>query len=191
MKIICIGDSLTYGYGVWSSQCWVTLLAEKTGIRCLNFGTNGDTSGYMLERSRRHIIPDKSESGDIVIIMGGANDTLTYGANEDDVKNILKICDLALEKNATPIIGIQPGFMESACPFYGPLDPVKLNENFNTFADSLILEANTRGITYFDLRPVLNRPELFGDGVHPTEEGHKLIRDTVFSPVDLLINKEK
>ena len=105
MKIICIGDSLTYGYGVWSSQCWVTLLAERinenrrSGIRCLNFGTNGDTSGYMLDRARRHIIPDKAEAGDIIIIMGGANDVLMYGADENDAANIINIADLAKSKN--------------------------------------------------------------------------------------------
>ena len=193
MKIICIGDSLTYGYGVWSSQCWVTLLAEKInenrqfGIRCLNFGTNGDTSGYMLERARRHIIPDKADQGDIVIIMGGANDTLMYGANENDAENIIKIADLAKSKGCIPIIGIQPGFRPSYYAFYGPMDPDKLNADFDSFAELLLKESEARGIITFDLRPILADLELFSDGVHPTEYGHKLIAEAVLQVLKPLI----
>ena len=193
MKIICIGDSLTFGYGVWSSQCWVTLLAEKinenrqSGIRCLNFGTNGDTSGYMLERARRHIIPDKADPGDIVIIMGGANDTLMYGANENDAENIIKIADLAKSKGCIPIIGIQPGFRPSYYAFYGPMDPDKLNADFDSFAELLLKESEARGIITFDLRAVLADPGLFSDGVHPTEDGHKLIAEAVLQVLKPLI----
>lgn len=193
MKIICIGDSLTYGYGVWSSQCWVTLLAEKinanrrSGIRCLNFGTNGDTSGYMLERARRHIIPDKADPGDIVIIMGGANDVLMYGANGNDACNIMKIADLAKSKGCIPIIGIQPGFRPSYYAFYGPMDPDKLNSDFDSFAELVLKESGSLNLITFDLRPVLADPELFSDGVHPTEDGHKLIADTVLQVLEPLI----
>ena len=193
MKIICIGDSLTYGYGVWSSQCWVTLLAEKinenrqSSIRCLNFGTNGDTSGYMLERARRHIIPDKADQGDIVIIMGGANDTLMYGANENDAENIIKIADLAKSKGCIPIIGIQPGFRPSYYAFYGPMDPDKLNADFDSFAELLLKESEARGIITFDLRPILADQVLFSDGVHPTEDGHKLIAEAVLQVLKPLI----
>ena len=128
MNIICLGDSLTFGYGVWRSDCWVTLVANATGLRVLNRGTNGDTSAYMYQRAKRRIVPYETEPGDIAIIMGGANDTLMYGADENDVKNILNIAELFSAKNCTPIIGIQPGFKPSLEPFYGPMDLNKLND---------------------------------------------------------------
>ena len=31
MEIICLGDSLTYGYGVRRSQCWTELAARESG----------------------------------------------------------------------------------------------------------------------------------------------------------------
>lgn len=187
MNIICIGDSLTFGYGVWRNDCWVSLVAKATGLRVLNRGTNGDTTGYMLDRARRRIVPYEASEGDIAIIMGGANDTLTYGANENDVTNIMTIAELFRAKNCTPIIGIQPGFKPSCYPFFGPLDIDKLNENFSSFADSLLIRARAAGIKSFDLRPVLSDPELFEDGVHPTEDGHRLIADTVLQVIDPLI----
>ena len=189
MNIICLGDSLTFGYGVWRNDCWVSLVAKATGLRVMNRGTNGDTSAYMLQRARNRIVPYEAEAGDVAIIMGGANDVLMYGANEDDVTNILTIAELFSEKGCTPIIGIQPGFMESDYPFYGPMDPDKLNANFYQFADSLLLRAKDAGITTFDLRPVLNDPALFEDGVHPTEDGHRLIADTVLTMIEPLIKE--
>lgn len=189
MNIICLGDSLTFGYGVWRNDCWVSLIAKATGLRVLNRGTNGDTTGYMLDRARRRIVPYESQEGDIAIIMGGANDVLTYGANENDVSNIMTIAELFREKSCTPIIGVQPGFKLSDYPFYGPLDPDKLNDNFDRFAKSLITRAEDARITTFDLRPVLNDPALFEDGIHPTEEGHRLIADTVLEIIRPLINE--
>ena len=189
MNIICLGDSLTFGYGVWRNDCWVSLVGKATGLRVLNRGTNGDTSAYLLQRARSHIVPDETETGDVAIIMGGANDVLMYGANEDDVTNIMTIAELFRAKNCTPIIGIQPGFRESDYAFYGPLDPDKLNANFNQFADSLLTRAKNAGVTTFDLRPVLSDPALFEDGVHPTEEGHRLIADTVLAVIEPLIQE--
>ena len=179
MKIICLGDSLTFGYGVWRNDCWVSLVAADTGLRVLNRGINGDTSAYMLQRARRRIVAYEAEDGDVAVIMGGANDCLMYGANENDAANIMTIAELFRAKNCTPIIGIQPGFLPSNYPFYGPLDPYKLNDNFNAFAALLIQSAEAAGFEYFDLRTVLNDPALFEDGIHPTEEGHKIIADTV------------
>lgn len=177
MKILCIGDSLTYGYGVSFSKNWVELLKKNTGIKTVNLGTNGDTSGYMLERSRRNYIPNYGEPGDIAIIMGGANDTLMYGANSNDVGNIVKIAEQCKSQMIDVIIGIEPGFRKSEYPFYGPMDPEKLNENYDRFADALIEKCSEKGFEYVDFRSILSDPKLFSDGVHPTEEGHKIIEE--------------
>ena len=187
MKIICLGDSLTFGYGVWRNDCWVSLIAKATGLRVLNRGTNGDTSAYMLQRAKSRVISYEAEEGDIVIIMGGANDTLMYGADENDAANIIKIADLAKSKGCIPIIGIQPGFRSSDYAFYGPMDPDKLNANFDSFAELVLKRAEAASLIAFDLRPILEDPGLFEDGVHPTEDGHKIIADTVLQVLEPLI----
>ena len=48
MKLICIGDSLTFGYGVRPSQRWTRLCAQETGGEIVNEGISGDTTGGML-----------------------------------------------------------------------------------------------------------------------------------------------
>lgn len=177
MKIICIGDSLTYGYGVSFGRNWVDLLKVNTNIKTLNFGTNGDTSGYMLERARRNIIPNYGESGDLVIVMGGANDTLMYGANTNDVSNIMQIAELCQSQKINVIVGVEPGFRESEFPFYGSMSIERLNENYNKFADELIRQCVEKELSYVDLREILADAKLFFDGVHPTEEGHTIIEE--------------
>ena len=52
MKLICIGDSLTFGYGVRPSQRWTRLCAQETGWEIVNKGISGDTTGGMLVRLR-------------------------------------------------------------------------------------------------------------------------------------------
>jgi len=71
MKLICIGDSLTFGYGLHKNDKWVTLLGEKLGWEVINAGINGDTSGGALSRLREDVINQKP---DMVLIMTGGND---------------------------------------------------------------------------------------------------------------------
>lgn len=53
MKIVCLGDSLTYGYGVPRKDGWVSLAAQATGHTLVNKGVSGDTTGGMLARFAR------------------------------------------------------------------------------------------------------------------------------------------
>jgi len=175
-RLICIGDSLTYGYGVSFGKNWIAEITNLTGIKALNFGINGDTTGYMLERVTRNIIPNVIKPGDLAIVMGGENDVLTYGADEYSVNNVMRIVDELKNHGINSIVGIQPGFYESVTPFYGPLSLQKLNENYNKFADSLIEECMKKSIIFLDLRETFQgKSQLFIDGVHPNEEGHYMI----------------
>ena len=47
MKFVCIGDSLTYGYGAAPGEGWVELLSRQPGLTVLNRGECGDTTAGM------------------------------------------------------------------------------------------------------------------------------------------------
>lgn len=70
-KMICIGDSLTYGLGVPVGDSWVELLNRESSCDVINKGINGDTSGGMLARLHRDVLEHQP---DLVFLMGGAND---------------------------------------------------------------------------------------------------------------------
>ena len=75
MEIICIGDSLTYGYGVRRTQRWTELATERSGWKLINHGVCGDTTGGMLVRMRE-ILRDLHSGKDerCFLLMGGYND---------------------------------------------------------------------------------------------------------------------
>ena len=48
MKIMCMGDSITYGNGLTNlSDRWSDIVAARTGYTLVNLGIGGDTTGGM------------------------------------------------------------------------------------------------------------------------------------------------
>ena len=57
MELICLGDSLTYGYGVRSAQRWSTLVGQGLQCEVTKLGICGDPTGGMLVRLNTAIMP--------------------------------------------------------------------------------------------------------------------------------------
>ena len=81
MRILCFGDSNTYGYdprGFFGDRYgaedrWVDLLAKQTGHECINAGANGreiPRNPYALRLLNEHAPVD------IFLVMLGTNDLL-------------------------------------------------------------------------------------------------------------------
>ena len=71
-KVVTLGDSLTFGYGVDISQSYPTLLANKTGWHIINAGVNGDTTQNILER----LVNVINENPKLVLLVGHTNPLL-------------------------------------------------------------------------------------------------------------------
>ena len=71
-KLICLGDSLTFGLRVPQSQTWPRLVQE-TGVEVINLGICGDTTGGMLSRLQT-VLREHGTTQAYVLIMGGSND---------------------------------------------------------------------------------------------------------------------
>ena len=70
-KIVCLGDSLTYGYPYGPHVSWVTYLSRVCGLSLSNAGVNGNTMEDMAARFDRDVLTKKP---DTVVILGGTND---------------------------------------------------------------------------------------------------------------------
>ena len=56
MNIVCIGDSLTKGYGVNPSKCWVSMLQDSLNVPTVNKKRKLlDTSSGILSRFSRDV----------------------------------------------------------------------------------------------------------------------------------------
>ena len=78
LRIVCLGDSLTFGYKIKEKYAWPTILRnrmrsieDRTDIEVLNAGIRGHTSAQLLERLDRDV---SSRSPDLVIVWVGMND---------------------------------------------------------------------------------------------------------------------
>ena len=50
MRVYCLGDSTTYGFGVSRREAWPALVGAATGHEMINGGVNGDATSGTLAR---------------------------------------------------------------------------------------------------------------------------------------------
>ena len=182
MKIVCIGDSLTYGFGIGRNKTWPYLSEKKLGIEIINEGISGDTSGGMVSRFNNSVL---SQKPDVVLIMGGTND-LIAGADVGIVKaNIMSMVHQSLNKFIEPIVGIPT-----------KIDLINVRDDWAAFTDykrvSMQLEEYREWINkfsktfnikiidfYLEIENMCNDKinELYIDGLHLNEQGQIVMAD--------------
>lgn len=184
MTIVCVGDSLTYGYGVPRKDTWVTLTAKRTGIELINEGISGDTTGGMLARLRYAAL---ERHPDAVLLMGGFNDLITGCANFVPQSNMMGMVHETLGAGIGVLVGIPipclwGNIREDWAAFVdGNLRP----DNTAAYREWLLFFSRTFGIPAVDfwmpfaeLGPEA-RERAYLDGIHPSREGHRLMSETL------------
>lgn len=169
MRILCFGDSNTYGYdprgyfGGRYDHPWPELLAEKTGHEIINAGENG------REIPPAAFVPGLVSSCkpfDLLILMLGTNDLL-QGASAAVTASRMEAALRALLPHCPKILLTAPPPMKRGA--WVPEDTLvseshHLADQYRLLAESLSLPfADTRGWEI----------SLAYDGVHFTEEGHR------------------
>jgi len=184
MKMICIGDSLTYGLGVPVENSWVEILNRETEYDVYNKGISGDTSGGMLARLERDVL---KEDPDIVFVMGGANDFI-MGCDLGVVKaNLMAIVHQLYAARKKVILGIEiAGDPEHIRKDWANLaDFYEVNEKVAAMAKWLPDFCQAFQIPYVNLYQEFHdtirgrETQYFFDGVHPNSKGHRLMADII------------
>lgn len=166
MKVVCFGDSNTYGYDPRSwlggryqaDSRWVDLLAQKTGWDVVNLGENGRCIPL-----RPITLP---ADADLVIVMLGTNDLLqgcTPEKTTDRMKRFLQSLSLPPEH----ILLIAPPPM---APGEWVADS-SLTESSYLLAKYYRELAGQLGVRFADAGDW--HVTLAYDGVHFTEQGHQ------------------
>jgi len=102
-SIICLGDSITFGYPIGPEFSWVEQLQQRTNKNLINLGVNGSTSRDMLRRYERYTPTSKVTH---VHILGGGNDALQQLAWAETQRNIQKLVGLIRQRGTIPILGL-------------------------------------------------------------------------------------
>lgn len=182
MKIICLGDSLTYGYGVARAVTWTALLSDGAdGPEVVNRGISGDTTGGMLARLETDVLAEKS---DLVLLMGGSND-IFFGRDLAAAKcNMAAIVFQCMAHRRKVVLGIpfpvlEKGLADQWKPFAGGEEVRRLLGEYGRW---LVEFGREFGIPVLDLGEALPREEkdrisCYLDGIHLSPGGHRLVAE--------------
>lgn len=172
-KLIVLGDSLTEGYGVSKAAAYPALLEKKlhdSGKKdwvVVNAGVSGSTTASAISRMKWLF---KSKP-DAVLLVLGANDGLRGLKIEDSEKNLGAAIEFANQQKIRIILG---GLYMP--PNYG----IAYTDKFKKMYSSLAVKYKLTFIP-FVLDKVAGNPKYnLTDGIHPNEEGHRIIAENIF-----------
>lgn len=171
-KILFLGDSLTFGYGIKQEYAYPTLLQkkfdeEKIEVEVINAGISGSTTASGPSRLKWFL----KNKPDLLFLALGANDGLRGLELNHTKKNLEDVIKLAKENNIKVLLAgmILP-------PNYGK----KYQEDFEKIFKEL---ASSYKLPFFPflLKDVGGKKELnIADGIHPNEKGHAIIANNLY-----------
>ncbi|HEX6314846.1 MAG TPA: arylesterase [Gemmatimonadaceae bacterium] len=175
--LLIVGTSLTAGLGLDPDSAYPAILQRKldsagVAFRVINAGYSGETSAGALRRIEWLL----RDSARVVMIETGANDGLR-GQDVDSTRATLRAI-VRRVKAALPDATILLAQMES---------PPNLGERYTAaFRAMFPTVARDEGVILVPFLldgvagvPALNQP----DGIHPNEEGARLVAENVFAAV--------
>lgn len=190
-KVICIGDSITYGQGVLGSRetdTYPAILAELLGeeYQTVNYGLCNRTllsTGNMPYVNEDFATESLAEDADIVIIMLGSNDSKPNNWNAELFeKEYLKFVQKYQNMDNAPTVYV----MAPPCVLLETEDAGDCNDTILTEELIPIVKniAEQTGVTLIDLHDLTEaHAEWFADGLHPNTEGNQAIAEEIFTHI--------
>lgn len=178
-RLYCLGDSLTFGFGVRRQERWTNLL-QQTHWQVVNLGCNGDTTAGMLARLQT-VLADQPRGK--VLVMGGSNDIFYGGDLAGAQANMGTMLHQILSAGFEPVVGVPlPAVAEDAPEEWAKVvDFVKADALLADYCQWLKAFSKAFGVVAVDFRCDFveengaAKKALFLDGLHPTQEGHRLM----------------
>lgn len=179
--VVCLGDSLTEGFGVAPEESYPSLLESRLreagheDVRVVNAGTSGSTSASAVSRMRWQL----RARPDLVVLALGANDGLRGLDLAATEKNLAQAIALARAEGVTVVLA-------------GMKLPTNYGPEYTARFEGLFPELARRydvALIPFLLDGVAAQPELnLADGIHPNAAGYRRVVENVFEVVAPLLS---
>lgn len=173
-KIIFFGNSITAAYKLDPKDGFSNLIQQKIDslglpYDCINAGNSGETSAGGLNRLDWVL----KNGCDVFVLELGANDGLRGLPIENTEKNLNEILNKVITK-----------YPNCKLVLAGMKVPPSMGDDYALKYDEMFARlGNRKDVAFipFILEGVAGNPELnLEDGIHPTEEGHKILAETVW-----------
>lgn len=184
MRIVCIGDSLTYGYGMKRADVWTTLVSQMLDdVEVINCGVSGDTTSGMLARFDRDVLENKPH---VMFLMGGCNDILFTHSTLAAKNNVIAMVSQCAERGIYPIVGIPFSICRPALTaewkYYA--EQPEVQPLYEEYVEWLREYTRHFRIPHWEMEDALpkdpaQRMECSLDGIHWNEKGNRLIAEYV------------
>lgn len=181
-KIVAFGDSLTAGFGLAENESYPYLLQQKLkadgfDYEVVNAGVSGDTSIGGLERAEWVL---GQQNVKILILELGANDLLRGMPVANMKRNLAQIIEKAQEKKIEVLLC---GML--APPTMGSDYQREYVAAFPDLADQYKVEFVPFLLDRVAMKKELNQ----ADGIHPNNEGTKLMTDNIYKVLRPMLAK--
>lgn len=182
-ELFCLGDSLTFGFGVRRQERWTHLVQQQTDLQVINLGCNGDTTGGMLVRLQKEILPRQTQGK--VLLMGGSNDIFYAGDAAAARSNMGAMIQQTMAAGFEPLVGIPLPADAAHAPqqWAQVVDFEKAEKLLAEYTNWLKGFCDAFAVSFVDFRAdFLNsdgsvKTQLLLDGLHPNRDGHRLMAD--------------
>jgi len=171
--IVCLGDSLTEGYGLAPERAYPTLVERMLrerghAVRVVNAGISGSTSASAVSRLRWQL----RSRPEIVVIALGGNDGLRGVDVEATRANLSAAIELARQSGARVLLAgmkLPPNYGREYTAAFEAIFPALASKHGVSLLPFLL-----EGVA---ADPALNLP----DGIHPNERGAEIVARNVFA----------
>ena len=167
--IVCLGDSITRGFGASPGQDYPALLERNLGVPVVNAGVDGNTTADALRRLDEDVLALQPR---LVIVFLGGNDLLRQrGADAalEDLDAIVRRCAGA----GAMVALVHARFGLFRDPYRSSMEEI----------------ADRHGALFIPnvLSGILGRPARSTDAIHPNDEGYRLIAGRLAEAVTPLL----
>lgn len=205
-KIAFLGDSITEGVGATNLHGYVDYFAQLSGANCMNFGISGtriarqktptaDNPSFDLDFCMR--AKELTGDFDIIVVFGGTNDfghgDADFGTFSDRTPDTFygalhTLCKTLKEMHPdSKIVIITP-----ICRTDDEQISAIKGRNLEAYVLAIKEVAKAYKLPVLDIfksknppfNPVIS-PSLLADGLHPNDEGHKVIAERI---MDFFVN---
>jgi|SRR5581483_1845512 len=170
MKVICVGDSITYGQNVRADEAWPAVLARKAGWDVRNEGVCGDTTRLGLERFPKAVQLHKP---DVVVLQFGHNDANCWDTDLGEPRVSLNGYVANLHEMAARAYAAGAECVRLLKPHIAPGRDGRYNGRLLVYASAIVEGVSAPDVSILD----------DGYGLHPDQRMHTRYADLVLSEV--------